>query len=101
MHAYEGSLRFSVQDTGIGIPPEKQKRVFERFYRVEGSRNKKSGGSGLGLSIVKHIVLQHQGRISLQSQAGLGTTIEVILPLYDGQGLPPEARPVSGQYNLA
>jgi two-component system phosphate regulon sensor histidine kinase PhoR len=101
MQADEGSLRFSVQDTGIGIPPEKQKRVFERFYRVEGSRNKKSGGSGLGLSIVKHIVLQHQGRISLQSQAGLGTTIEVILPLYDGQGLPPEARPVSGQYNLA
>lgn len=69
-------LILTVQDTGIGIPEEKQKRVFERFYRVDESRSKQKG-SGLGLSIVKHIVEQHHGRITLSSKAGEGTTVVV------------------------
>ena len=70
----------TVKDTGIGIPEDVQERVFERFYRVDGSRSKQSGGSGLGLSIVKHIVEQHRGNISLTSRLNEGTTIEVQLP---------------------
>lgn len=70
---------FTVGDTGIGIPAEHQTRVFERFYRVDKSHSKKSGGTGLGLSIVKHAVQYHHGKISLQSEPGIGTTVTVIL----------------------
>ena len=73
-------VQLTVRDTGIGIPDAVQERVFERFYRVEESRSKQSGGSGLGLSIVKHIVEQHQGQISLVSRLNEGTTITVRLP---------------------
>ena len=66
-----------VKDTGIGIPKESQKRVFERFYRVDKSRSKSTGGTGLGLAIVKHIVAQHNAQISLESEVGVGTTIKV------------------------
>ncbi len=69
----------TVRDTGIGIPEAVQERVFERFYRVDESRAKSSGGSGLGLSIVKHIVEQHQGTIDLQSRVNEGTVITVTL----------------------
>lgn len=67
-----------VKDTGIGIPKESQKRVFERFYRVDKSRSKSTGGTGLGLAIVKHIVAQHEAQISLESEVGVGTTIKVV-----------------------
>lgn len=66
-----------VADTGIGIPPEHQSRVFERFYRVDKSHSKQSGGTGLGLSIVKHAVQYHNARLNLQSTPGVGTTITV------------------------
>ncbi len=69
-----------VSDTGIGIPDEDQSRIFERFYQVDKSRSKKVGGSGLGLSIVKHIVQSHGGSIDLKSSLGKGTTIKVRLP---------------------
>ena len=69
-----------VKDTGIGIPPEHQSRVFERFYRVDKSHSKASGGTGLGLSIVKHAVQYHGGKLELQSQEGKGTTVMVCLP---------------------
>ena len=70
-----------VSDTGIGIPPEHQSRVFERFYRVDKSHSKEVGGTGLGLSIVKHAVQLHHGKIQLQSKLGKGTRIQVLFPV--------------------
>lgn len=75
----EGHAYLRVADTGIGIPQEAQERVFERFYRVDKSRSKSTGGTGLGLALVKHIVEQHNAKITLESEPGIGTTIEVIL----------------------
>lgn len=75
-----GSSSITVADTGIGIAPEHQGRVFERFYRVDKSHSKASGGTGLGLSIVKHAVQYHHGRIKLESTPGTGTTIRVVFP---------------------
>jgi two-component system phosphate regulon sensor histidine kinase PhoR len=70
----------SVADTGIGIAPEHQPRIFERFYRVDKSHSKASGGTGLGLSIVKHAVAYHHGTVQMESQPGKGTTITVTIP---------------------
>jgi len=78
-HDADGSS-VTVADTGIGIAPEHQGRVFERFYRVDKSHSKASGGTGLGLSIVKHAVQYHHGRIDLQSTPGTGTTIRAVFP---------------------
>lgn len=73
-----GNIILSVSDTGIGIPPEHQSRIFERFYRVDKSHSKETGGTGLGLSIVKHAVSYHGGTIKLESATDKGTTITVI-----------------------
>ena len=70
----------TVSDTGIGIPPEHQSRVFERFYRVDKSHSRQSGGTGLGLSIVKHAVQDLGGAIHLDSTPGQGTSIRVTIP---------------------
>ena len=75
----DGAL-LSVSDTGIGIPPEHQSRIFERFYRVDKSHSKQSGGTGLGLSIVKHAVKYHNAKLELISAPGKGTTITVHFP---------------------
>ena len=75
-----GSACLTVRDTGIGIPPEHQSRIFERFYRVDKSHSKASGGTGLGLSIVKHAVAYHHGTIALKSEVGKGTEIAVRFP---------------------
>ena len=77
----DGKVKLRVIDTGIGIDPKDQERIFERFYRVDKSHSKKTGGTGLGLAIVKHIVEYHKGAIRLSSEIGKGTTIEVI---FDG-----------------
>lgn len=73
----------SVKDTGIGIPPEYQARVFERFFRVDKSRSKASGGTGLGLSIVKHIAQYHHAEITLRSTVGEGTDILIAFPVHE------------------
>ena len=77
----DGSLvKVEVADTGIGIEPQYQERVFERFFRVDKSHSKKIGGTGLGLSIVKHAVKLHDGKIEMKSKKDEGTTITVYLP---------------------
>lgn len=70
----------SVRDTGVGIPAEDLPHVFKRFYRVEKSRSRHTGGSGLGLSIAKRVVEVHGGSIQIQSRSGHGTNVEVRLP---------------------
>ncbi|MBE9229254.1 GHKL domain-containing protein [Phormidium sp. LEGE 05292] len=70
-----------VQDTGVGIAPEDQRRIFDRFYRVQADRSRHTGGAGLGLAIVQAIVQAHQGSIHVQSQLGKGSTFTVRLLL--------------------
>lgn len=76
----ESFVLLTVTDTGIGIPPEHQARIFERFYRVDKSHSKEVGGTGLGLSIVKHAAKVHNAVINLNSAIGKGTTIQVKFP---------------------
>ncbi|HPY98906.1 MAG TPA: ATP-binding protein [Clostridia bacterium] len=77
----EDEIILSVKDNGIGIPPEHQPRIFERFYRVDKSHSKDTGGTGLGLSIVKHAAALHKADIDLISAPGEGTT--VMITFYD------------------
>ena len=72
-----GSALLTVEDNGIGIPPEQQERIFERFYRVDKSHSKEVGGTGLGLSIVKHAAALHNAKINVVSAPGKGTVITV------------------------
>lgn len=76
----EKAVRWSVKDTGIGIAPEHQGRVFERFYRVDKSHSRKTGGTGLGLSIVKHGAALHHAELTLNSASGEGTEIILDFP---------------------
>lgn len=76
----EEHIRLAVQDTGIGIPPEQQARIFDRFYRVDKGRSRQMGGTGLGLAIAEWIVQAHGGTIHLQSTVGVGSTFTVLLP---------------------
>ncbi len=73
-----GHVVVIVKDTGIGIAPEHHSRIFERFYRVDKSHSKETGGTGLGLSIVKHAVQYHSGKVTLESEAGKGTTVKIV-----------------------
>jgi two-component system sensor histidine kinase ArlS len=70
----------AVQDQGMGIPKKEVPRLFERFYRVDKARNRKTGGIGLGLAIAKQIVEMHQGKIDISTKIGVGTTVTVRLP---------------------
>ncbi len=71
-----------VADTGIGIPPEQQTRIFERFYQVDGSIRRRYGGVGLGLALVQELVEAHGGRITVESEVGRGSAFTVTLPVH-------------------
>ena len=73
-------VSISVTDQGVGLSADDQKRIFERFYRVDQSRSRETGGTGLGLSIVKHVALSHQGEITVFSKPGVGSTFTLRLP---------------------
>lgn len=77
----EGMLCIAVTDQGIGIPLEEHGRIFERFYQVDGSLTRRYGGTGLGLALVKEVVEAHRGRISVESELGVGSTFTMYLPL--------------------
>ena len=79
--ASQGHARLTVQDEGMGIPPESIPHIFERFYRTDRSRDRKTGGTGLGLSIAKWIVERHGGWFEVVSRTDVGTRITVVLPL--------------------
>jgi signal transduction histidine kinase len=76
----EGEVTVSISDTGIGIPEREQRKIFERFYRVDKARSRETGGTGLGLSIVKHIAEFHGGSVSVESTPGYGSTFRLTLP---------------------
>ncbi len=84
----DGVVEIVVTDQGVGIPEDEVDRVFERFYRSDPARSRNTGGSGLGLSIVKHVVQNHGGDIRVWSQPGNGSTFTIRLP---------EANPASAQ----
>ena len=85
-------VAISVSDTGTGIVREHLPRIFERFYRSDPSRSRDEGGTGLGLAIVKHLVEAHGGRVSAQSERGVGTTITCWFPTAPAMQ-PPDAEP--------
>ena len=74
-------VALSISDQGEGIPPEHIPRLTERFYRVDSGRSRSVGGTGLGLSLVKHIVERHRGHLEIRSKVGDGTTVTVRLPV--------------------
>jgi signal transduction histidine kinase len=75
-----GGVALSVRDRGSGISPEDQKRIFERFYRADNARVRNVRGSGIGLSLVKHIAESHGGRVEVESAPGQGSTFTVFVP---------------------
>jgi two-component system sensor histidine kinase SenX3 len=79
--AEDGAAVLTISDSGVGIPARDQRRIFERFYRVDRARSRETGGTGLGLSIVKHVVENQGGAIAVQSELGQGSTFTVRLPL--------------------
>lgn len=82
----DGLARIVVSDSGIGIAEKEITRVFERFYRVDKARSREMGGTGLGLSIARQIIEEHGGSISIQSKPGLGTKVNISLPLIKTRG---------------
>jgi two-component system sensor histidine kinase SenX3 len=79
--ASDGHAEISVTDQGIGIPDRDLERIFERFYRVDPARSRATGGTGLGLAIVKHVMAAHNGKVTVRSAEGAGSTFTLFLPL--------------------
>jgi signal transduction histidine kinase len=80
------SVEVRVSDNGVGIAPEDQKKVFDRFYRVDKNRSRKEGGTGLGLAICRFITEAHHGTITVSSTPGMGSTFTVALPRIVSKG---------------
>ena len=89
-----GMVRFSVRDTGVGIPADELPRLFERFYRVDKARSRELGGTGLGLAIVKHLAKSHGGEVGVDSEVNRGSTFWFTLPIEDNGKMAEEALPV-------
>ena len=75
-----GHVHIDVSDTGVGIPSQDLPRIFERFYRVDKARSRQVGGTGLGLAIVRHVIEPMNGKVTVVSQLGKGSTFTIILP---------------------
>lgn len=82
-------VEIAVVDSGVGIAPAEQDRIFERFYRVDQARSRQTGGTGLGLSIVKHVAADHGGEVTVWSQPGRGSTFTLRLPKADVPAVAP------------
>lgn len=78
--AVDGHVRVTVEDTGVGIPMDEQARLFDRFYRVDSARTRRTGGTGLGLPIVRGLVEAHGGSVALESEPNQGTRVSILLP---------------------
>jgi two-component system phosphate regulon sensor histidine kinase PhoR len=95
------SIRLTVTDRGVGIPRREQRRIFEKFYRVDERLSRAVEGTGLGLSIVQHIALGHSGRVEVESEPGQGSVFTIVLPkpspatLEAAQPSAPSVRPQS------
>jgi signal transduction histidine kinase len=83
--ARNSEIEISVKDNGEGIDPDHLTRIFERFYRVDPSRSRSTGGAGLGLAIVKQLVEGHGGGVRVESEHGMGSKFIFTLPVYQPQ----------------
>jgi two-component system phosphate regulon sensor histidine kinase PhoR len=83
VEARAGEISIIVADTGIGIPSSEQRKIFERFYRVDKARSRETGGTGLGLSIVKHAAEFHGGSVRIESNVGEGSRFTLVFPSMD------------------
>jgi len=81
MEALDGEIHVAVQDSGIGIPEEALPRLFQEFYRAPNAKELAAEGTGLGLAITKDMIQRFEGRITVESKVGVGTTFHVFLPL--------------------
>jgi signal transduction histidine kinase len=81
MRAENGQLKISVKDHGIGIPADKLERIFDKFERVDNSDTRRTGGTGIGLFLVKHLVAQHGGNVWAESKLGEGSTFHFDIPI--------------------
>jgi two-component system sensor histidine kinase SenX3 len=91
-------VEIAVTDRGLGIAPEHQERVFERFFRIDQARSRSTGGTGLGLAIVKHVAANHGGDIQLWSKPGTGSTFTLRIPAHPDSPQHPSCTPPTPEY---
>src|SRR5947209_6603466 len=93
--AADDAIEFAVTDTGVGIPSEELTKVFERFHRIQSASGRSQEGTGIGLALVQELAKLHQGKITVQSKAGAGSTFTVTLPI--GKAHLPSEQIISGK----